>query len=507
MRDALSSAIWSFELFVLAYLAVLTAINLTLMLIGSREAFLLAHRGERSGEDDVFANPLTPGITLIAPAYDEEPVIVEAVTAMLGLRYPLLEVIVVDDGSTDGTFERLREAFDLEPVERAIPDDVPTVGVVRSTHAPADGRSLLVIRKDNAGRRSDPVNVGLNAARHPLVGVVDADSLLDRDALLEVVRPFVDDPERVVASGGTIRAANGCEVVDGRIVSTRMPSNWLARIQVVEYLRSFLLARSGWSRLRGLLIISGAFGLFRRDVLVRVGGMDLETIGEDAELVARIHRTMREDGTPYRVTFVSRPVCWTEVPEDRRTLGRQRRRWARGLAEVLWKHRRMMGNPRHRVMGLAAMPFYLLFELLAPVIELAGLVLLVLGLAFGLIAWQGALVLALAALAIGALVSVAAIAVEAATFSRYRRWSDIWRALAAAGVEFVGFRQLHAWWRLRGIFDFLRGGGANWGAMPRVGFSAHPGYEAAAETAATRSDETVPESVGGEGPRGPFPGL
>ena len=196
-------------------------------------------------------------------------------------------MIVVDDGSVDATFDVLRDAFALTEVARVIPSDVAARGVVRSVHTPADGAPLLVIRKDGVGRRSDATNVGLNAARHPLVCFVDADAILDEEALLRVVKPFVDDPARVVASGGSIRAANGCMVERGRVVEARMPRRWLERIQVVEYLRAFLLGRAGWSRLRALLIISGAFGVFRRDILVEIGGFDPTCIGEDAELVAR----------------------------------------------------------------------------------------------------------------------------------------------------------------------------------------------------------------------------
>jgi cellulose synthase/poly-beta-1,6-N-acetylglucosamine synthase-like glycosyltransferase len=483
VRDALAVFDWT----VLVYFLVLNSTYLLLIALATFDVGHTMRRSSFAGHDDVFANPLTPAVSMVAPAYNEEVTIVDSVRAMLALKYPVHEVIVVDDGSTDRTFELLRDAFDLVPVERVIPDDVPTVGAVRSVHAARGGAPLVVVRKDNGAGRSDPLNVGINAARHPLVCVVDADSLLDEESLLRVAKPFVDDPVRVVASGGVIRAINGSIVERGRLIEPRMPRRWIARVQVVEYLRSFLLGRTGWSRLDGLLIISGAFGLFRRDLLVEVGGMDLTTIGEDAELVAKIHHTLRREKRDYRIVFVAEPVCWTEVPESATVLARQRRRWSRGLCEVLWKHRGMMFNPRYGRIGMVTMPYYLFFELLGPVVELTGIVAVSLGLALGFVNMPFALLFALVALGYGLLLSVTAVAVEEMTFHRYRRWRDLGIALLATLVEFVGYRQLHAWWRLQGIVSALRRKEHTWGVMTRTGFSAPA--QAALETAATRIDE------------------
>ena len=279
----------------------------------------------------------------------------------------------------------------------------------------------------------------------------------------------------MVATGGTIRAANGSTFYRGRLVEARMPRTWLARIQVVEYLRGFLVGRVGWSRLRSLVVISGAFGLFRRDVVVDAGGMAHDTIGEDAELAVRIHRRLRERRVPYDVRFVPDAVCWTEVPADRTILGRQRRRWARGLCEVLWRHRRMMANPRYGRVGVLAMPYQLVFEVLGPVVELLGFATAALGLAFGLLNLEFAVLFFCAALGYGILLSFASIVVEELAFHRYARWRDLATALAVAVVENVGYRQLHAWWRLRGLVAFLRGGQAQWGVMTRTGFSTTDG--------------------------------
>jgi cellulose synthase/poly-beta-1,6-N-acetylglucosamine synthase-like glycosyltransferase len=326
------------------------------------------------------------------------------------------------------------------------------------------------VRKANGGKASAN-NAGINVARQPLVCMVDADSLLEPDALLTVAKPFTDDPERVVATGGVVRAANGSVVTAGRVTEVRMPRTWLPRIQVVEYLRAFLLGRSGWSALGALVVISGAFGLFRRDVLVEVGGLDMDTIGEDAELVVRLHRHLRAQRRDYRMEFLPEPVAWTEVPESVAVLGRQRRRWSRGLVETLWKHRAMIGNPRYGLVGALALPFYLLFELLAPVVELVGLVALAAGLFLGAVDWSFAVLFFLVALGYGLALSFVALVVEEYSFHRYRGWRDLAVALAAAVAENLGYRQLTAVWRLRGLADAVRGGKATWGQMTRVGFT------------------------------------
>jgi cellulose synthase/poly-beta-1,6-N-acetylglucosamine synthase-like glycosyltransferase len=330
---------------------------------------------------------------------------------------------------------------------------------------------VVVVRKESAGSKGDASNAGINASRYPLVCITDADAVLDEEALLRVAKPFTDDPERVVATGGTVRAANGSVMHRGRVIDARMPSNWLARIQVIEYLRSFLLGRTGWSRLSGLLIISGAFGVFRRDVLVELGGFRAGAIGEDADLVVRMHRLFRDRRQPYRIEFVSEPVCWTEVPETLGVLGRQRRRWSRGLAQVLWTRRRMMGNPRYGRIGMVVLPYYLVFELLGPLIELLGIATAVLGFSFGLLSPGFAALFFTVALGYGVLLSVMALLVEEMSYHRYERWRDLGAALVAAVVENIGFRQLHSWWRLQGLWQAMRGGTLDWGVMTRTGFT------------------------------------
>jgi cellulose synthase/poly-beta-1,6-N-acetylglucosamine synthase-like glycosyltransferase len=447
-----------------------------LVLIGLATVELVRHRrtAAYTGAGETYRSPLTAPVSILIPAYNEGAGIVAAVQATAALRYPQFEIVVVDDGSTDDTFEALRAAFDLVEVPRILPDRIAYRGAVRSVHvARTAAETLVVVRKDNGGK-PDALNVGINVARHPLVCMVDADSVLDPDALLTVAKPFADDPVRVAATGGVVRVANGCAVVGGRVTEVRMPRSWLTRVQVVEYLRAFLLGRAGWSRVGGLVIISGAFGLFRRDLLIELGGLAEDCIGEDAELVLRLHRHLRARRRPYRIVFVAEPVSWTEAPATLAVLARQRRRWHRGVAEILTKHRRMIGNPRYGRIGLVALPYHLVFELLAPVVELAALVLVPLSLLVGAVDLDFAWRFLLVAYGYGLLVSLTALAVEEVSFHSYRRWRDLPVIVAAAVVENLGYRQLTAYWRWQGALAALRREASVWGVMTRQGVTAGP---------------------------------
>ena len=455
---------------VFAYFIMINTCYLALIGIAYVEFRHAQRRRAFTGSDDLFRSPLTPTVSLLVPAHNEGPVIVPAVHALAALRYPRFEIVVIDDGSTDDTFERLRAEFDLVEIPYVMPREVPCRGEPQSVHVARNSPDTFrVVRKLNGGK-ADALNVGINLAQHDLVCMVDADSILDHDALLSVVKPFADDPLRVVATGGVVGIANGCRVSGGRIVDVRMPRQLLARIQIVEYIRAFLTGRTGWSRIGGLVVISGAFGMFRRDVLVRVGGMALDTVGEDAELVVRIHRLLRESGDDYRVVFAADPISWSQAPTTLRALGGQRRRWHRGLAEVLQNHRAMIGNPRYGRIGLVALPFYLLFELLAPFVELFALILLPLGLLIDAVSLDFAWWFFLAAYGYGTVVSLSALLLEEMSFHRYRRWRDIARGFFAALIENVGYRQLLAPYQIRGVWLAWRGREAVWGTIARADF-------------------------------------
>jgi cellulose synthase/poly-beta-1,6-N-acetylglucosamine synthase-like glycosyltransferase len=471
------------------YFVLLNTATLALVSIAAVYIIRRARRTAFAGYDDIFANPLTPPISIVVPAHNEAAVIHESVQAMLRLRYSELEVIVVDDGSTDDTFAILERAYNLQPIERACPGQVPTIGEIVGVYGSATHEMLTVVRKVSAGLRADAVNVGIDLARYPLVCLVDADSILEETALLRVAQPFVEDPQRVIASGGVVAVANGAGVYHGRIENMRHSRRLLPRIQSVEYARSFLLGRLGWARLDSLLIISAAFGLFRRDALLRVGGLDLESMGEDCELIVTLHEHMRRNKRDYRVAFVPEPVAWTEVPETLAILGRQRRRWSRGLAQIMSKHRRMIGNPRFGRVGLFALPFYFLFELISPIIELGGLVAMAAGFALGALDLHFAILFALVAIAYSIFVSACALTIEEMMFRRYPRWTDLQRSFFAAIWEVFGYRQLNSWWRFRGLLDHVFKKQANWGVMSRTGFRAAIPQDVERDAAAARAIE------------------
>jgi cellulose synthase/poly-beta-1,6-N-acetylglucosamine synthase-like glycosyltransferase len=450
----------------LVYFALLSGIYVVFTAIAWSDVTRHVRRRLYRGGAAEFASPLTPGISLLLPAYNEETGIVESIRSLLALRYPKLELIVVDDGSSDATLDRLREAFALVPVRKALRQGVETQPVL-ATYVSRRHPELVVLEKQNGGK-ADALNAGVNVARHDYVCAIDADALLEEEALLQVAQPILDDPELVAATGGIVRIANGCVVDHGRVVEVRLPRSRLATVQVVEYLRAFLIGRVGWSRMNSLLIISGAFGLFRRSVVEAVGGWWTSTVGEDMELVVRIHRYLRERGEDYRIAFVPDPVCWTEAPEDFRTLGRQRRRWQRGLAETAWRHKRVFANPRYGVLGVLAFPYFVVFELLGPVIEIVGPVLTIVFWATGRLSTLFLVTLLVVSVLLGTLLSVAALALEEFSFRRHPRTSEVARLVAYAVVENFGYRQLNDVWRGLAFLDLARRRKA-WGAQRRRG--------------------------------------
>lgn len=413
-------------------------------------------------------SPLTPGISMLVPAYNEQATISESVRSLLALDYPKLEVIVVNDGSADRTVEQLIDYFDLVEAPIALSPRLP-YKPVRGTYLSRKHPNIVVIDKQNGGK-ADALNAACAAASHPYVCAIDADAVLEDTALGELAERIIHRPDLVVAIGGIVRIANGCRVEGGRVVEVRMPHNLLAAMQVAEYLRAFLIGRIGWSRLKALVIISGAFGLFNRDVVEDVGGWSHGTVGEDVELVLRIHRRMLDLGRDYRVDFVSDPVCWTEAPEDWRTLSRQRRRWQRGMLESLSLHRKMLFNPRYRQLGLLALPYFLLFEVLGPLIELSGYLLIPLAVYLKLLSFDFLIGFSLLALALGVLISLASLTIEEFGYRRHSRRRDLIVLIVLAVIENVGYRQMQTLIRLAGTYDWMRKK-QGWGEMRRRGFT------------------------------------
>ncbi|MDH5588448.1 MAG: glycosyltransferase [Gemmatimonadota bacterium] len=468
MSEVVWTVIMGFNYLVLVYFVVLNTVYLGTSLFAFGALKRYAMRMKSLDLDDLVTAAGAPPITLVAPAFNEEATCVESVRSLLTLDYPEFEIVVVNDGSSDATLQRMVEAFNLEAAPRLPMASLPTAPV-REVYRSRRHRNLWVVDKVNGGK-ADALNAGINLCRTPLFCAMDADSLLEPEALTRIVRPFLED-SRTIAAGGILRIVNGCEVKEGQVVRVRMPGNVWARFQVLEYLRAFLSGRMGWHALDATLVISGAFGIFRRSTVVDAGGYATDTVGEDMEMVVRLHRHCAERGIPYRIHFVPDPVAWTECPESLRTLGRQRDRWQRGLLQSLMRHRKMLFRRRYGRAGMLAFPYFFFLEMLGPVIEFIGYVVFVISLAAGRL--DGPIVVAflMVAVVMGIALSVSAVALEELSFRRYPRVQDLLQLFVLAVAENLGYRQLSTWWRFRGVVSALRGR-TGWGRMDRKGFGA-----------------------------------
>lgn len=451
--------------FIFVYSILLNSSYLFLNLIA---IVALRRHGQRAVLDDLpqVYSGLEPPISILVPAYNEEATIAASIRSMLQLAYTEFEVIVINDGSKDRTFETLRREFELLPFPEAYRVQIPTQhvkGIYRSIRFP----NLRVIDKANGGK-ADALNAGINTSRYPLFCGIDADSVLQRDSLRRVLRPFLEDPT-VVAAGGTVRIANGCEVSGGFLSKVGLPSNLWALFQVVEYLRAFLFGRLGWSTISGMLIVSGAFGVFRKDAVVRAGGYKAKSIGEDMELVVRLHRLLRSQNIPYRIVFVPEPICWTEAPEDFATLRNQRIRWQRGLGESLAANWRLMFSRNGGVPGWVAFPFMVCFEWFGPLVDLGGYLFMAVASVFGWISWEAFSVFLFVTIGLGILLSSSGLLLEEMSFHIYPRTRQVFTLALIVVIENFGYRQLNSWWRLVGLYRWMRRGEASWGVMTRRG--------------------------------------
>ncbi|PYS74832.1 MAG: glycosyl transferase [Acidobacteria bacterium] len=403
-------------------------------------------------------------ISIVVPAYNEAAVIVGSIRSLLQLSYPEYEVVIANDGSKDETVEVLRREFGLVLFPEAYRIRIQTArvrGVYLSTVYP----NLRVVDKENGGR-ADALNAAINAARYPLICVIDADSILQRDSLQRVVQPFIEDP-LTVACGGTIRIANGCQVRGGFLERAGLPTNLWALFQVIEYLRSFLFGRVGWSRVNGLLIISGAFGVFKKEIVVSIGGYNHATIGEDMELVMRMHLALIERKVPYRVCYVPDPVCWTEAPEDYKTLRSQRIRWAHGLGDCIALNRRLLFKRGSGALGWVALPFNSILEWINPVVEITGFVFVVVTYFLGLISVSSLMIFFLFTVGLGVLLSVSALLLEELSFHTYPKMRHLIVLFVAAIAENFGYRQITSFWGLQGLVRWIVGSKPGWGDMKR----------------------------------------
>ena len=466
------------EWLIISYFLTLNSVYL-LLVVGS----LIYIRRQMQQSDVVkptalFKSGIYKTISILVPAYNEAENIIESIESLLRLEYPEYEIIVINDGSSDDTISRLTKHFNLEPTELFYKESIshePIKAIYTSPEIP----NFTVIDKENGGK-SDALNAGINVSDFDLICSIDADSILEQDVLKKLIQTFVRHKD-TIAAGGIVRVINGCKIRNREIEEIHVPDGFFARLQSVEYLRAFLFGRVGWDYLKSLLIISGAFGIFDRKAIVEIGGYLTNSVGEDIELIIRLHSHFLREKKPYNIRFLPEPICWTEVPTDYKSLRNQRNRWHRGLADSLWRHKYMLFNPTYGRLGMLVLPFFLVFELFGPIIILlsylyVGILFLIPGYAdVGFVTLFFAV-----SILYGMVVSLISVLAEEVAYKTYTSTKDILVLTAYSFIENLGYRQLHSIWQVSGIVDFIRGN-TSWGNMKREGFKVHPESETARE--------------------------
>lgn len=458
------TAVFIYALFVMGSYLILSAISF----YSSRKYI---HRNQFVHYEDILNSTLSPGLSLLAPAYNEGATIIENIRSLLSIHYANFEVIVINDGSKDDTLQKCIDEYDLVKVDFAVDYKVATQevrGVYKSRNKAFE--HLTVVDKANGGK-ADALNCGINISGKDYIACIDVDCVLEQDAILKLMKPFLDRSKgEVIAVGGVIRIANSCKIVDGRLEEINVPDNMIARFQVLEYLRAFLLGRMAWTELDGLLLISGALGIFDKKLAIVAGGYNHKTVGEDMELVVRMRRYMHDHNKPYRVEFIPDPLCWTEAPESLKILSRQRNRWTRGTIETLLFHKKMFFNPKYGKIGMISYPFWLFFEWLAPLLEGMGYAITIILAIAGLINWDFVGWLMLLVYAFSVLFSVLALLIEEVTYFQYKKHSSILKLFLTGLIEPFFFHFFGVYCAILGNRDYLQKK-SSWGEMTRKGFA------------------------------------
>ncbi len=456
MKTATVTFILWFNYFVGAYFGVANTILAFLLALSLFAILRHIQRIKFSPIRDFRASPETPPVSIIIPVYNEGHIVLGGVRAALMGDYPLFEVIVVNDGSQDDTLQMLINAFQLKKIDRVYRSFLNTE-TVKGFYASAVTPNLLVIDKERGGK-ADALNCGINASRCPYFCSVDADSLLEKDALIRIMTPVIESNKPVIACGGVVRVLNGVELEDEiSIRAIELPRNRLVLFQIVEYIRGFLFGRVGWDALNSLLILSGTFSLFQKQAVIEAGGFMVDNVSEDMEMIVRLHRFKRSQKKPYRIRFISDPICWTEAPETIKMLARQRRRWHLGLIQSISQNRVMLFNPRYGTIGMVVMPYYVFFEFIGPIVEVIGYVVVFLSYVMGILSIRFLMLFFTLAIVYGVFLSTAGIFLEEITYRRYPRWSHMFRLLLFGVFENFGYRQMNSFWRLQAVFNYLIG--------------------------------------------------
>ena len=455
-----------FNNFILYYLISVNFIYTVLFVLSIRALYVHRQKNKYWSYDDMMTSSYTPPLSIIVPCYNEEKTIVDNIKSLLSLEYSEFQLVIVNDGSKDETLETIKNEFSFKKIDMPYKNQIKTKDV-KGIYLSTLTNNIILIDKENGGK-ADALNAGINMANYPLITAIDADSIIERNSLVKVVRPFVEDSS-VVVSGGIVRPVNDVVINKGYIEKIKLGEKTLVRFQIVEYLRAFLFGRIGWAELNCLMIISGAFGVFDKKVVIQAGGYSKDTIGEDMELVVKIHRMMIESKRKYKIVFVPDPVCWTQVPDERRILKNQRKRWHKGLMDAMLNHKSMLLNPKYKSVGMLAMPYYFFIEMLGPVIEIIGYISFILSFWYGIISFQFTLIFFGFAVVYGVFLSIGAILLDEYNFKKYDGVKEYLVLMLYSILENFGYRQLTTWWRFLAFFQYKRNRN-NWGEMQRKSF-------------------------------------
>ncbi|GAB3203918.1 cellulose synthase/poly-beta-1,6-N-acetylglucosamine synthase-like glycosyltransferase [Pontibacter aydingkolensis] len=448
-------------------------ISASYVVLATMSAIAMKQYKERNSFVDyrtILASQFSPSVSLIAPAYNESMTIVDNVRSLLALHYNNYEVIIVNDGSKDNTLALLIEAYELEKID-LLPDNQVKTKPIRGIYKAKNPayHKLVVVDKENGGK-ADALNVGINVSSNKLIACIDVDCVLESDSLLKLVKPFMEEKTPVIATGGVIRIANSCVVEDGRLVKVEVPDKFIPRVQVLEYFRAFLMGRMAWAHVNGLLLISGAFGMFDKATVIKAGGYNHNTVGEDMELLVRMRRMLYEEKKPCKVAFIPDPLCWTEAPQTWDILKKQRNRWTRGTAETLLLHRKMILNKRYGILGLVSLPMWVLFEWLAPLIEFLGLLFFIILAILGYANWLYFFSFLGLVYSFAIMVSVFAILFEERSYQQYKRPGHMLKLVLTALLEPFLYHPVTVWAAVKGNYDLITGK-KSWGEMTRAGFA------------------------------------
>ena len=495
-----------FQAAIIGFLMIYNVLSFILFAIAAYKINSYLKQGKLANLDILYHHPGLPPVSFLLPAYNEENGIIESIESLMNLHYPQFEIIIVNDGSTDGTFRRVKNQFDFKPIESQKSGPLGTAEVKGVYEIPAHYLSqhkniarILLIDKQNGGK-ADALNAGINLAQHPYVCSMDADSLMDRNALLIGMRPFLDHPDTVVAVGGQVGIANGATVKNGKVLSVGLPKKIIEIFQVIEYAKSFNVGRTALASLNSLIVLSGVFSIFRRDLILKIGGYltrhmktpiglrycgARDTVCEDMEIVVRLYRYLQEYRVKGRVEYLPFPISWTEVPSRFPDLARQRNRWYRGLSESLWFHKRMLLNPFFRQVGLFAMPYQFFFEFIGPLVEFIGYLSLPFFWGLGYLNTLYLTLFLLLAVVYGTLLSELTVLLGIWIGARYKTEYQNYNIFYSTGLKDIlllilfslfiniGYRQYLLWAQVRGFVDFVRGK-KSWEKFKHQGFGTTP---------------------------------